>query len=314
MAYIPDISHHDPITSWPLIKHNCSFLITKATEGTSFVDPTLYDFIKKCEANKIPYWLYTFLKKGNELQQTKFMVDQCKTKIGKYFVGYILDVERYNDAKDVKEALLWLNKQGHKTMLYTQYSQLSRYKTVIDSRGINCAWWEARYGKNTHYYNASYPPHAGVDLHQFTENGSIPGIKTMVDLNRISGDKSLEWFTTPMSNKGLSTIITTIKDKVNEVKTNTSKKTYNGTYPVLPSRGYYAKEDGINTLKDYPTQLKRLQQLLNWIDNTTADLLVDGQFGQKTEKKVITVQKILGVNVTGKFDKATLKAAKSFKK
>lgn len=319
---IPDVSHHDPISSWDAIQQTCSFLITKATEGTKYVDPTLFSFIHACETRHIPYWVYTFLKYDNELEQAKFMVKTCKDKVGKYFIGYILDVERNNEIKGVQEALKWLNKQGYKTMLYTQYSQKDRYKKVIENRGENCAWWEARYGKNEKTYNPKYPAHEGVDLHQFTENGVVNGIRTLVDLNRITGNKPLDWFTIPLKQFSLKDLpekepLMALKETAKNPSISPierKKSHYTGIYPVLPPRRYFELGDGYNWLINWPTQLKRVQQLLNWIDDSTEDLVIDGQFGIKTKDKVIVVQEQLDVPITGKFDKATLTACKKYVK
>lgn len=195
MAFYPDISHWKPVANWSQVKQNCGFLISKATQGTGFIDSTLDSFIKGCEANGIPYWLYTFLDKGNEKAQAQYMVKVCAPKVGKYFRGYVLDVESGNTASGVKAALDYLKSLGGKCILYTMYAQYSTYKGVIDGRGSNCAWWEARYGKNNGSYNAAYPCHAGVDLHQYTSKGSCPGIGNTVDLNRITGTKAVGWFT-----------------------------------------------------------------------------------------------------------------------
>ena len=90
----PDISHHHPVKSWTSVKENAAFLISKATQGTGYTDPTLDSFIAGCEKNQIPYWLYTFMVKGDGKTQAKYMVDKCKGKVGKYFVGYIIDAEK----------------------------------------------------------------------------------------------------------------------------------------------------------------------------------------------------------------------------
>lgn len=195
MAYLPDISHHHPVKNWSSVASSCSFLISKATQRTNYTDPTLSSFIKNCEKHKIPYWLYTYLEKGNEKKQAEYMVKVCKDKVGSYFVGYILDVEAGNSASNVKSALDYLNGLGGKTMIYTMYAQYSKYKSVISGRGSNCAWWEARYGKNNGKYNSSYPCHSGADLHQYTSNGRVSGLSGSIDLNRICGSKSLSWFT-----------------------------------------------------------------------------------------------------------------------
>lgn len=195
MAFYPDISHWKPVANWSQVKQNCGFLISKATQGTGFIDSTLDSFIKGCEANGIPYWLYTFLDKGNEKAQAQYLVKVCAPKVGKYFRGYVLDVESGNTASGVKAALDYLKSLGGKCMLYTMYAQYSTYKGVIDGRGSNCAWWEARYGKNNGSYSSAYPCHAGVDLHQYTSKGICPGIGNTVDLNRITGTKAVSWFT-----------------------------------------------------------------------------------------------------------------------
>ena len=79
--YYIDISHHETVSSWDTLKNNYPFLISKATEGQTYVDSSLTSFIKNCEAKKIPYWLYSFLKKGNELKQAEFLVNTCAEEV-----------------------------------------------------------------------------------------------------------------------------------------------------------------------------------------------------------------------------------------
>ncbi|MCD8216709.1 MAG: hypothetical protein LUD01_01455 [Clostridiales bacterium] len=201
----PDISHYHPVSDWDKVQANCPFLISKGTQGTSYIDTTLDDFIAGCEKKKIPYWLYTYLNKGDELAQAKFLVSACKSKIGDYFVGYILDVEAGNTAANVKSALDYLSGLGVKTMIYTMYSQYDTYKSVITGRPSDCAFWEARYGANNGSYSAQYAPHSGADLHQYTSKGSCSGVSGQVDLNRISGSKDEDWFKTANATKASNT-------------------------------------------------------------------------------------------------------------
>ena len=127
MGYIPDISHWHPCKSFAQLKANCDFAISKATQGTNNIDSTLYSFIAGCESVGLPYWLYTYLNKGNERKQADYMVKICRNRVGKYFVGYVLDVEAGNAAADVKTALDYLKTTGP-TMIYTMYAQYSTYK------------------------------------------------------------------------------------------------------------------------------------------------------------------------------------------
>lgn len=191
---IVDVSHWKTVTNWSLAKKGCEFLISKATQGTTYIDTYLDTFVENCEAKNIPYWLYTFLNKGNEIEQTKFFVEQVNKRVGKNFVGYILDVESKNTATGVQEALNYLTSLGKKCMIYTGYADISLYKKVVDNLPSNCKWWEARYGKNNGQYNQAYPPHKGCDLHQYTSVGSLPYVTSSCDLNRLTGKTPLSWF------------------------------------------------------------------------------------------------------------------------
>lgn len=91
-----------------------------------------------------------------------------------------------------------------------------------------------------------------------------------------------------------------------------SKKGYSGTFPALPSRGYYQTGDGYKTLTNYTTQIKRVQSFINWA--VGAGLTVDGDYGPKTATGVKTFQKKVGISADGKFGKNTLAKAKSYKK
>lgn len=198
--YYPDISHHHAVANWEQVKKNCPFFITKATQGTSFVDSSMAGIVKQCEKREIPYWLYAYLNKGDELAQAKFLVKTCQDKIGKYFMGYALDVEAGNTASGVQKAMDYLKTLEYKMMLYTMYAQYDTYKSIISMRPKKCAWWEARYGLNNGKYDPAYPCHSGVDLHQYTSNGVCPGFDEKIDLNRITGQgKSEKWFTTQRS-------------------------------------------------------------------------------------------------------------------
>lgn len=294
--YIPDVSHWHPVRDWATVKKECPFIITKATQGTSYVDSTLKSFAHKAEDWGVPYWLYVFLNKWNEKAQTEYMVKKCKPLVGDFFRGYVLDVESGNTAAGVKNALDYLRDLGGKHILYTMYAQYGKYKTVIDNRGSTVAWWEARYGVNNGNYNPGSPCHRGVDLHQYTSKGYCPGIGGTTDLSRLTGELPLTWFT----NKGASK------------KASTKKKGYEGAFPTLPARGYYKYGDGFKDLRTKKSQIKRVQSLVSWI--TGDKIAIDGMYGAYTELCVKAAQKMLGVKSDGLFGPATLAGARLFKK
>lgn len=89
------------------------------------------------------------------------------------------------------------------------------------------------------------------------------------------------------------------------LKKTDTKKAYTGTFPTLPSKGYLTKGDK-------GTQVKRLQQFLNWCIN--AGLEVDGSFGNATLAAVKKYQKKYSLEVDGFFGKKSLAKAKTIKK
>lgn len=97
-----------------------------------------------------------------------------------------------------------------------------------------------------------------------------------------------------------------------ETTTKTTKKSYSGTYPTLPERGYFKLGDGYETLTNYTTQIKRVQKLLNWIMGTS--ITADGDYGPKTEALCEKFQEKYGLSVDGEFGSKSLAKAKTIKK
>lgn len=83
------------------------------------------------------------------------------------------------------------------------------------------------------------------------------------------------------------------------------KKTYSGTFPKLPTRGYFQSGDK-------GTQVKYLQKFLNWYGNYKLD--VDGEIGAKTVSAVKKFQSSVKITIDGYFGKTSLAKAKTVKK
>ena len=193
-------------------------------------------------------------------------------------------------------------KKKYRAMLYTGYEDYGMYKNIVNIT----LWWEARYGKNNGLYNSKYPCHSNVNLHQYTSRGECLGIKGVADLNRIV--------------KGTLADFT---EHMNAPEEPVTGKFYEGKYPVFATgRDCYQYGDGISTLKNYPTQIKRVQMLINWIlTGFTAyskqrpnSIAVDGKYGKDTETAVKKAQKVIGANVDGVFGQQTLRLAKKFRR
>lgn len=288
----PDISHHHQITNKDKFYIQCDFLITKATEGTRMVDKTLESIVRECEKRHIPYFLYGFLHRGEELADAKHLVSTCKPIVGKYFRGYALDVEvnpltkTKPTAEGTKKALNYIKGKSSKTMIYTSYCDYDRYKYVIAGRGLSCAWWEARYGLNNgHDTSTKYPCHKGVDLHQYTSKGKVSGIDGDIDLNKLTGNKNILWFTGSYSTK----------------KTASTPKLSAKYKGKLPSSTIKYGSRGI--------AVGYWQSFLQWRGYS---LKVDGIFGKATKSTTETFQKNHKLKVDGIVGPKTIAVAKKY--
>lgn len=301
--YFPDFSHHDKVTSFARMALQAKFVVIKGTQRCNFVSPSLKTYISELEKYKIPYWIYTYLEKGDEDKQTKFLIDTCKGLVGEYFIGYSLDAEEKNNPVDILKAIQVVKKESNKVLLYTNYTIWKGVKSYNQVSGDNdIVFWEPRYGLNTPTYNALFPPHNDAGLHQFTEKGKVDYISGNCDLSRLTGIVPIEWFTTKASiTKAVETV------KAASGKSKTVKKTYSGEIPVFPKRGYYKYKDGMTTAKAYKKEIEKVQEIVNFVGK--CGLVIDGEYGVKTRDGVKKIQGVLGVTVDGYFGGVTLNAA-----
>lgn len=176
--------------------------------------------------------------------------------------------------------------------------------------GILRGWYNAR---GLYHFKDSYTPKKG-DLIIF-RNASHTGIVERTEGGRI-------WTIEGNSKDKVSNNNYSLKDsyiqgycqvKFND---NTTVKTYSGTFPTLPSRGYFKFNPKTpKVYYDRGTQVIYLQKFLNWAVN--AGLLVDGVLGLNTYNAIKIFQKKVGFTgsaIDGLFGKNSLAKAKTFKK
>lgn len=321
-AIIPDISHYEEINSWGTVSATAPFIITKATQRTNWMDPTLKSVVEGCRKKNIPYYLYAYIERGSidyHVDQVKYLIKvtaelgilgNADTANDKYFMGWCLDIENGNSVAGAIAAFKYLMSVSapYKVLVYTGYLNYNAYKElikyVLKEDPERVCWWEARYGKNTPIYNLLHPPHKGCGLHQYTEHGKYPGITGEVDLNRLTGEKPLSWFINPYEE---------VDNSVNE-SVYKPKKYSGDKVTKFPPRGYFKKGDGYVSLKSeaWKGEIKKIQKIVSWI--TDRPLTIDGEYGAKTELAVIKAQYILKVYADGLFGKKTNKAAMKYKK
>lgn len=96
-----------------------------------------------------------------------------------------------------------------------------------------------------------------------------------------------------------------IYNPIDFVEKTSGKKKYNGTFPTLPSRGWFR-------FGDRGAQVKNLQKFLNWA--LGIKLEVDGIIGQKTINAIKSFQRLVKITIDGEFGKNSLSKAKSYAK
>lgn len=287
MIIVPDVSHWHIVSDFAKVKEQYPFAIAKATQGIRYIDPTLKSFIAGCEKVGEPYYLYTFLTKGGELAQTKYLVSTCKPLVGSHFMGYVIDVEKENIPDSVKAALDWLSNNCSKCLFYTGYQDYKLYKDIIANLPDNCKWWEARYGKNTGEYSINAPCHTGVTLHQYSSRADLPGIKGLCDASRLISTTELSWFITS-SGKAEK------KEEVNPYRE-----------PIITVK----KGMSGNVVRWVQWYLWKFGLLLN-SKGVLSEANIDGKFGVLTEQAVKEAQKRLGLTIDGKVGAETRAAFK----
>lgn len=212
---------------------------------------------------------------------------------------------------DVPKHLTRITKGGPIGMTVTQAVD----KGLLKPGDIVC------YKGRTH--TSVYAGKSGKDKYRFyegggscTKNGHYPNGILMDYSKGFYKDKKisevLRWKETPIvpGATATTTTTTTAKPATTSTTAKTTGKKYTGDIPEFSKkRSYYKKGDGYKTLTGSKKQIRRIQRALNWA--VGADLKVDGEFGEKTEKAVKKFKKKVGLSSSGKWGKkcnAKLKA------
>jgi len=140
----PDVSHYEPVD---FTKFKGSMLITKCTEGISYIDPTFVKVKESCKQNHIKFGAYHFFRCNKSILD---QVDHYLKHLGETDLPPILDIEtRDTKALDViKMSIgLWLKtveeKTGKTPIIYSGESFLKDLK--LDDSFTRYPLWLAKY-------------------------------------------------------------------------------------------------------------------------------------------------------------------------
>ena len=179
------------------------FVITKATEGTSYVNPDCDRVYQDAKRAGYSLGVYHFASGGDALAEAEHFVDNISGYLGEALL--VLDFEGSAVYQGVGWAKDWMdavyNMTGVKPLIYMSNSVIHQYdwSSVVDA-GYDL--WNAGYykGYTPIYGFVSNPPLYGglgefandTPLYQYTSTGRLSGWSGNLDLNIFYGDRS-DW-------------------------------------------------------------------------------------------------------------------------
>ena len=193
-----DVSNHQ--RGMDLSKVDCDFVIIKATEGKSYVDPSCDTFFQQALSLGKKLGVYHFANNSDNTpeQEADWFVNNTKGYIGKAIP--VLDWED-NVKSDVAWALKWLQlveqAYGCKPLIYMSESTVNSYNWSSVANA-NYGLWVAKYRDKSADYNydmsmAGRNPAVNYwkfyALWQWTDVGRLDGYNGNLDCDVFYGDK-----------------------------------------------------------------------------------------------------------------------------
>lgn len=187
-----DISHYQGDIDWDQLQNamieKCPirFIVMKATEGSSKIDPSFkYNFKQALEYGYIRGAYHFWSNHSSARQQAYFFLNNVPLESGD--LPPVLDVEHKPKDKSVEDfqqdILTWLHivedRYHVKPIIYTYYKFKKQYldTPVLD----DYPYWIA------HYYVDKIEYQGEWKFWQHTDAGKLPGIKGYVDFNIYNG-------------------------------------------------------------------------------------------------------------------------------
>ncbi|HJB87568.1 LysM peptidoglycan-binding domain-containing protein [Mordavella massiliensis] len=191
------------ISSWQtgidLSKVPCDFVIIKATEGVTYVNPDCDRAFQQGADLGKKLGVYHFAGKNEAFAEAEYFVDHIRGYIKKAVLA--LDWEGNGVSRGPAWAKDWLDRvyqlTGVKPLLYMSNSTVHAYDWTSVVNGDYGLWNAGYYKGNTPMgYNPGAPLLGGTGawkfaaLYQYTSNGRLPGYSGDLDLNVFYGDRA----------------------------------------------------------------------------------------------------------------------------
>jgi len=203
-----DISRYETVNDFNLIEPNPFLIITKATEGLTYIDPTFETYFGGIKSSNIRRGAYHFHRKAyNPIDQANHFYDTCfSTGLDNNDI-LVLDVEEGGETADQLEQFT-KQLQAHcdnKIIIYSRKNLLDPIEMTQEQRDffIEIPIWTAGYPYNPDAYDsppAHYIPDqskwGAVWMWQYSDQGIVKGIDGKVDLNWLS-PAIIDWLGVP---------------------------------------------------------------------------------------------------------------------
>lgn len=186
-----DVSSWQPANIGDLVDYD--FLIAKATEGTSYVNPNCSPAIQSAISRGKCHGTYHFASVGSAVAQADYYLDNIAGYIGKGIM--VLDYEANATSQGYSWVKAWcqrvIDKTGIKPLVYASLSVVQSQRLDKIMSELNCGIWVAAYpNNNTQGYSQPSSPVSGAIMYQYTSSGRLSGYGGNLDLNVFYGDES----------------------------------------------------------------------------------------------------------------------------
>ena len=185
-----DISHWQGTINWSQAKASgLTFAFCKATEGTTYVDPTFATNWAAMKQVGLVRGAYHFGRPGSDpVVQGKLFVDTVKPAKGD--LQLVLDLEA-TDGLNAAQVWLWTQKFAAQIQKRTArpgiiYCSPSFWMTNVGNptNNLNCALWIANWNVTSPTVPRAW---SGWTFWQYSSTGSTPGISGNVDQDYFNG-------------------------------------------------------------------------------------------------------------------------------
>ena len=235
------------VSSWQtgidISKVDCDFVVTKATEGTGYVNPDCDRVYQQAKSLGKELGVYHYASGGDAVAEANYFVDNIVGYIGEAIL--VLDFEGRAANLGPAWAKTFLDtvytRTGVKPLIYMSASVVSRYDWSSVRAGDYGLWIAGYsrgnaifYGYNTEIamnYNAGAWSDC-VAMYQYTSHGRLSGYSGNLDMNVFYGDES-----TWNAYAGGGNAVTTPSEPVNTPATTYTVRSGDCLYNIALSYG-----------------------------------------------------------------------------